>query len=145
MTTDLTTQALNTGRTQNHFYELRCFGLRPSTVHTITFMGVDHGFATRQFGKDFGASLISDSDGELKLGMLVQLPYSRDLNFELPQTQTLQYQSEQLNANRKAVNTADNYREVKITSADGRSVAVMVINIKSLLTAGTVRTLYAIE
>jgi hypothetical protein len=142
---DLTTNAINTPRSQNHYYEFAIFGLRPKTVHTVTFAGKDWTFATKQKGKDFGAAMISNADGELKVGMLVQFPFPRDMNFELPRTNTLQFQNEQLaGSSRRAVNTVNNIREIKFESADGKSNGLLMLDVNTLLTAGPVSTLYPI-
>ncbi len=143
---NLTNQSLNVVRTQNHFYEYNITGLDPNTVHQITIDDVDHGFATKQNGKDFGEALISNADGELSIGVLFELRFPRDQNFELPRVNTLQFQNEQLaSENRKTVNTVNNFRVLEVASFNGSSRAQLVLRINSLLNSGPVRTLYPID
>ena len=143
---DLTSTALNIVRTQNHYYELDFFGLVPNTIHTITFQGRDWGYATKQLGKDFGDNLVSNDNGEIRTGILMELLFPRDQNFELPKRTTLQYQNEQLSSgSKKAVNIIDNYRVFELTSINGSSKAQYIMHFPFLLTAGPVSTLYPID
>ena len=143
---NLTDPALNIIRTQNHYYEFAISGLLPNTKHSVTLDGVDHAFATKQKGKDFGADLISDANGQLRVGVLVELRFPRDQNFELPRRTTLQFQNEQLaTESRQAVNITKNYRIFEFTSANGLSKAQFIMPLSTLLTAGPVSVLYPIE
>jgi len=146
---DLTTKGLNVTRTQNHYYRFAVAGLRPNTKHNITIDGVDYAFATKQFGKDFGADLLSDENGELKLGVLYELRYGRDANFELPQRQTLSFQDDVLNSgstgDRKVSKTIVKKRIIELISPDGLSYAQYVFSTNILMTAGPIRVLYPIE
>jgi len=144
--TSLSNNALNIVRTQNHFYEFNVAGLTPNTKHTIMIDEVDHSWATKQFGKDFGADMISDNDGKMKIGILFELPFPRDQNFELPRTNTLQFQNEQLSSGtRQDLNIVSNIRVLELKTADGSVKAQFMLNLPTILSAGTVSTLFPIE
>ena len=147
--TDLTTNALNVNRTQNHFYELTARGLRPNTKVAINIDGVDHGYATKQRGKDFGADLISDENGILQYGVLYEVAYARDMNFELPQGQTLSFQDSVNNSgdtgSRQSNRIIVNNKIIELISPDGQSYSQFIRALNIILTAGSVRTLYPIE
>ena len=145
--TDLTTQDLNITRTQNHFYELGARGLTPSTKHNIYLDDEDIGFRTKQFGKDFGDDLITDENGTIFFGVLLQLPFPRDQNFELPEQQTVSFQTNMFGpgADPRIAKTVINYRIVELRSTSGLSYAQFRIQFPLVLTPGPVKTLYPIE
>ena len=143
---DLTTAALNINRVQTHRYIFRFSGLMPNTKHTMYVDDVDHTALTRQNGKDFGDDLISDGNGELQVHVLYEIPYNRELNFELPQTTTLSFQEDifgrQSSANARRV---ENYVVFSVKNAAETSYAQHVMSMPMILTAGPVETLYPIE
>ena len=143
--TDLVTKATNINRTQNHRYRFLFNGLLPNTKHKMYIDGVDYTFATRQLGKDFGDDLISGPSGELDVFVLYEIPFSRDQNFELPQTQSVAYQ-EQIynNQESKTYRVVNNYVLFEVKSADENSYAQYSMRNSILLTAGAVDTLYPI-
>lgn len=143
---NLTDLALNVNRVQTHWYEATANGLLPNTIHTITLDGVAWDDTSRQRGKDFGAPMISDANGCLFFGFLVEVPFARNQNFELPRTTTLQFQNEQnASQNRQATQTVLNYRVVDLTNVNGTSQAQLIIPKRILLSQGPVRTQFPIE
>lgn len=142
---DLTTTDKSTKRVQTQVFYFGASGLRPNTKHTFYIDGVNHNFAARQYGKDFGDDLISDSSGELHIEYLMEFSYNRDQNFELPEQQTLSYQTGQLQASQQSNKVARNYVLIEVKSVDGLSYAQHMKKINRILTAGNVRTLYSIE
>lgn len=146
--TDLTSRGLNVTRTQNHFYQFAASGLRPNTKHNVFIEDEDVGFRTRQFGKEFGADLISNENGELFFGILHEIEFARNRNFELPQGQTLSFQDSQVNntaGSRQASQTVKNNLIVELISPDGQSQTQIVMNLNIILTAGPVNQLFPIE
>lgn len=146
--TDLTTRGLNVTRTQNHFYQCRATGLRPNTKHNVFIEGEDVGFRARQFGKVFGDDLISDENGQLLFGLLHEIEFARNRNFELPQSQTLSFQDGQVNntaGSRQASQTVKNNLIIELVSPDGQSQSQIVLKMNIILTAGPVNQLFPIE
>lgn len=145
-TKNLNDQALNTGRVQTLFRGIRFDGLLPNTTYTITVDGEDYSNLTRQFGKDFGAALVSDENGSLVVGILSEIPLARDRNFELPRTNTLQFQNEQVSStSRRTTQTVTNIIVVELTNSNGSSKAQFLINRTLLLRTGPLATLFPIE
>jgi hypothetical protein len=144
---DLNEQDFNIVRTQNHFYEMSVTGLLPNTKHNIYFDGEDIQFRTKQFGKDFGDDLISNANGILHIGILMQLPFPRDQNFELPEQQTLSFQTNMFGpgTDPRVTQTVVNYRIIELKSSNGLSYAQFRMKFPLVLTPGPVRTLYPIE
>ena len=145
--TDLTTDGFNITRTQNHRVELSTSGLLPNTKHTVTVNGVDHGFATKQFGKDFGAEMISDADGNLSCSLLFEIGFDRVANFELPGTPTLRGQTDQLagTAARRSSAMMQSTLDILFVSIDGSSTSMVSIPTPLLMTAGPVQNIFPIE
>ncbi len=143
---DLETQGLNVTRVQTRWNQLAFTGLFPNTTYTITVDGEDYTNATRQFGKDFGAPLVSNENGLLVLGVLMEIPFARTQNFELPRTNALQFQNEQVSSeNRRTSQTVTNVITIQLTNGNGSSQAQFLLNRTLLLTAGPVTTLFPIE
>lgn len=145
--TNLTDQSLNVTRTQNHFYQMRAAGLRPTTKHAITIDGVDYAFATRQFGKAFGDDLISNDNGEIVFGILYEIPFARDQNFELPQRQTLQFEADRVQTQntRRNLNVVNNFKIIELISADGQSYTQLQLRLPLLIQGGPVAAVFPIE
>jgi len=146
MAFNLTDQALNVARVQATNYRARATGLLPNTIYTISVEGEDWSEGTRQSGKDFGANLISDSNGDLAFEFLYEVPFARNQNFELPSTTTLQFQNEQVSSqNRRSAQLVNNVISVDLTDPTEQSKAQILINKTLLLTAGPVQTQFPIE
>lgn len=140
---DLTTQATNINRTQNHRYRFRFSGLMPNTKHTLYVDGVDYGYATRQIGKDFGADLVSDVDGILDVFVLYEIPFNRNQNFELPQTPTLSFQEEIVNRqSSQNARRVENFVLFEVKNAAETSYAQYSMKMPLLLTPGAAETLF---
>ena len=144
---DLTTEGYNVVRTQNHFYEMVARGLLPNTKHNIYFDGEDIGAITKQYGKDFGEDLVSTSNGILVFGMLAQYEFPRDQNFELPEQQTISFQTNMFGPGTapRETRVVVNYRFIEIKNAAETSYAQFRMPLNLVLTPGPVRTLYPIE
>ena len=146
MALNLNDQALNTTRTQTRWYSLQFSGLLPSTTYTITVDGEDYTNLTRQFGKDFGASLVTDADGSIRLGVLMEIPFGRNQNLELPRTNTVEFEQEQVySTTRRTTKTVTNIIVIELTNSNGTSKAQYMLNRTLLLTIGPLQTLFPIE
>ena len=146
MALNLTDQALNVGRSQMRFNRYQCNGLLPNTTYTITVDGIDYSNVTRQRGKDFGAALVSDANGNLQFGVLMEIPFARNQNFELPRTNTLEFQQAQVaSESRRSSQLTTNIIVIELTNANGTSKAQFLLNRTLLLTQGPVQTLFPIE
>lgn len=144
MVNNLTDVDKSISRTSHRIFLIQANGLRPNTKHKLYLDGVEHTFAARQLGKDFGDDLISDQSGRIDLEYLMQFNFNRDQNFELPEQQTLSYRDSVLNTQRSN-RVVKNYVLVEIKSADGQSYAQHVRTINRILTQGPVRTLYPVD
>jgi hypothetical protein len=143
---DLTTPALNVTRVQTHAYKFTFTGLLPNTKHTVFYDGVDHTFATRTWGGDYGGELISDENGMLLVEMLIEIEFNRDQNFELPQGQSLSSQERTVNTQqRRLAKVVVQKRIIEAKSANDLSYGQIIVDQNLVLTPGTVRTLYPIE
>lgn len=146
MTFNLTNQSLNVNRVQSRWYQFEVTGLMPNTIYTITVDGADWAEGTRQRGKDFGAALVSDENGDMLVEVLMEIPFGRDRNFELPRTNTLQFQNEQVDStNRRSSQVVINTIVIEFSNVNNSSKAQFLINRRLLLTAGPVQTLFPIE
>ena len=146
MTFNLTDQALHVNRIQTRNYKAIATGLFPNTIYTITIDGVDWSEGTKQEGKDFGASLVSDAEGSLSFEFLMEIPLLRNANFELPRTNTLQFQNEQVaSISRRTTSTATNIISVDLTDTTGQSKAQILINRTLLLRTGPRSMMFPIE
>ena len=131
---DLQTQAQTIRASMSRLYHFYFAGLAPSTVHVPYLNGVDHSFATRGYGQEYGEALVSDNNGNLEVYVFYDLAYGRSFNFELPQTQTFNYQNAQIN--NKEIVTAQNVLTFELKSFDGSSYAQKMIERRDILNAG---------
>jgi len=133
--TDLTTKALNVIRTQTHMVLFRVAGLRPNTKHLAYLDGQEYGFATKQFGKDLGEDLISDSSGAITVYVLYEVEFNRTQNFEFAVSQSLSFQNNQINqqASRQEAAKVNNFRIFEFKSPDGNSYAQYRMELPLLL------------
>jgi len=146
MAFNLTDQALNVARVQTRNYRARATGLLPNTIYTISIDGEPWAEGARQSGKDFGANLISDSNGDLAFEFLYEVTFARNQNFELPSTTTLQFQNEQVSSqNRRSAQLVNTVISVDLTDPTEQSKAQILINKTLLLTAGPVNAVFPIE
>ena len=65
----------DTFRTKNYDLPASFTGLKANTTYQIFLNGNDHGWATRQIGKNLGEPLISDQYGRLKIRYLFEITY----------------------------------------------------------------------
>lgn len=143
---DLNTQGFNINRVQAHRYRFSFSGLLPNTKHSMFVDGENYNALTRQAGKDFGADLISDENGVLRVQVLYEIPFNRERNFELPQTTTLAFQEEVVNRqSSRDFRRVNNYVVFEVKSANENSYAQYVMTMPILLTAGGLPTLFPIE
>ena len=144
--TNFNDQAVNVIRSQNHVYNLSVSGLKPGTIHKIYEDGEDITWRVRQYGKDLGAGLQSDSNGDLNFEIYAQVDYPRQFNFELPSTPTLSYETYQLNRGSFQNRYSKNYRIYEIKSNDGSSYATYRKKLNIITTPGPTQSiLYSIE
>jgi len=143
---DLTTQDINIVRTQNHAYSFHVNGLKPNTKHKMYVDGVDNTWATKQHGKDFGDDLISNGDGALSVQLLAQWAYPRNQNFELPEQQSVAFQTNNVGQGSTQASTkrVNNYVIIEIKSDDSLSYAQFQLKLNLILTAGPVKDVYPI-
>lgn len=140
---NLTTRAQNITRTQNHYYHMRASGLRPNTKHNIFIEGIDRGYSTRQFGKNFGEDLISDENGEIRYGVLYELEYNRDKNFEIPSKQQTDPNNQQ--GSKKPSRIFVENKIIELISPDGGSQCQFVLKLNIILTDNPVSAQFPIE
>lgn len=140
---DLTTQAQSVSRVQTRLFYVEFAGLAPNTTHTPYLDGVDHSFATRQTGKEFGEALITDSNGDLGLYFMREISWARIQNFELPQNQSINYQNDLINST--GFTTVRNIFVLEVKSANEDSYAQRSFSTNILLTAGAAASLFPIE
>ena len=140
---DLNTQAQTVTRSQNRLFKVSFSGLAPNTIHYPYLDGVDHTFATKQFGKDYGEELITDENGDLDMYFMREIVWNRTQNFELPENPSVNYQNNQLGSQSFA--SVKNIFVFEVRSITDESHAQMQFETNILLTAGAGTSLFPIE
>jgi len=138
--TNLTDEALFTTKRRTVALRMIFRGLKPNTIYTMTLNGVDHSFATRKNGGDYGGTLLSSSDGELLLECLVEVPntlnFSKDNRvFEKKQTRALTSEGERFKdpKQKKKENVYLSKTIFELSDATGLSKAQRIYNSNILL------------
>jgi hypothetical protein len=147
MAVDLTTEAKNVTKTTNIILRFIFAGLSPNTNHIFYKNGEDVSAITKQFGKDFGDTLTTNENGEIILFFLDEIPFNRELNFELPQEQTLNFENAQLNNQNARTDTRVDVTRIvfEIKSLNGQSYAQNIRERRTLINAGPTPQLFNIE
>jgi hypothetical protein len=114
------TTVADTFRTRTKFLRLTAKGLRASTKYTITLDGIDYAWATKQDGKNLGEDLISDAEGELFFGILIEHPYND--NYTADTIHTELDLSERLNTQKIKNNYRVSSRLLELRAGDSYTV-----------------------
>lgn len=73
----------DTFQTRNHTWNMKFWGLKPNTKHDLYVDGVEYNWAAKQFGKDLGADLVSDSDGKLLFNLFYEFPFEGTYSLDM--------------------------------------------------------------
>ena len=111
-------------RVQTKEFSFNLNGLLPNVIYTITIDGNDWSALTKQSGKDYGSSLISDTNGNLLIRFLYESMFANQLNVELPLRSNGKISSQ----SKKHTRTLNSKTSVELSDITGLSKVQFFIN-----------------
>lgn len=125
--TSISALAKDTFRSTNHMYAFTFTGLRPLTKHKVYLEDVDYTWACKGWGQNIGEEILSDANGEAKVYILYELPFSAPSAYEIKEPNSINFASNRLsNQNKRVENQISTYyKTFEIKSADGLSHAIV--------------------